>query len=152
MQLTPGQLKQILEISEETLRYWRKRLPGSAKKGYSPCFTFGEVLCFRIIKELCIGFGMKISAVEPALPSLLGICGPHAWIGDSDWYVVYEPAGNTIRRMAASSVVSLKSAAIVIPVTPLVAELRKRLLNDGREEQFPLPLPPVGLQRGRSDS
>ena len=49
----PSQTKEALEITEETLRYWRNKLaPLKGERGYAPCFLPGDLLALSVVTQL----------------------------------------------------------------------------------------------------
>ncbi|HEY0906227.1 MAG TPA: MerR family transcriptional regulator, partial [Methylophilus sp.] len=75
MNLSPQQVRAVLEVSEQTLRYWKRSYPALAgKRGYGPCYTFADVLLLLITKHLVDGLGIEVGKLNAISEGLLEAC------------------------------------------------------------------------------
>jgi len=149
MRYTPAQLKEALGITEETLRHWRKALPPlKGKRGYSPCFSPGDLLALKVITRLH-GLGISVSQLKPHADTLFQICSQAAWFGLEGKVVVYD--GQALEMVAAGAEGCWsQEVRIAAPLGPLIRQLRLRLSEeDPHPAQPEIAFPPLGVAQGR---
>ncbi len=147
MQFTPGQVKEVLGISEETLRYWRRVLPGFAgRKGYAPCFGFHDVVCLRLVKDICGILGVQVSKMIPAFPDLRSIVTQSIVSEPEVWFLSFDPATESVGKLRAEELAeAIDRPVAIIPGSALMAEVRSKLLGVEDIKQPSLPFPLIGL-------
>ena len=150
MRYTPAQIKEALDLTEETLRHWRRALPPlKGKRGYSPCFSPGELLALKVVT--CFhGLGISVSQLRPYADELFRACAQAAWFGLEDKVVVYDGQALGIVVAGAEGRWS-QEVRIAAPLGPLIRQLRQRLSEDDpRFAQPEITFPPLGVAQGRS--
>jgi hypothetical protein len=152
LNLTPGQLREILGLSEDTFRHWRRAIPPLASRnGYRPCFTHGDLMATAVVKSLVDEVGIKVGALSGIAPELFRLCQETAWAALERAVLVIEPAKCQLGIAASSPVLSPNSPiAIHVPCGPIVARVRARLLAEQpAEDQHRLRFPPAAIGRAR---
>ncbi|WP_026616843.1 hypothetical protein [Ensifer aridi] len=152
MQFTPGQVKEVLDLGEETLRYWRRVLPGlSGRRGYAPCFGFHDVVCLRFVKEICTVLGLQVSKIVPVFPELRRIVAQSIFSHKDVWFLAFDPATETVTKVTTAELSALTRTVVIIPANVVMDEVRSNLLGLEDTEQPALPFPLVeitGARRG----
>lgn len=144
MKLSPHQVRAVLGINEQTLRYWKRAYPGLAQyRGYGPCYSFSDTLVLLITKQLVEHLGVEVSKLAPISDALLSACRESVRVlSESDDMLWIDLGAMTLSRRQDEP----QGVAIAIPVHRLALELRARVLSMlGAEEgvQMPLALAPT---------
>ena len=80
MQFTPGQLREVVGISMETFRHWKRVLPPFAKrKRHTPSFTVGDLLAGRILRRLTEGCGVRVVHLTEVTNEIVSVCNMAVW-------------------------------------------------------------------------
>lgn len=146
MKLTPGQLRDVLDLSTETFRHWKKILPPlSGRNGYRPCFSLGDLLAVAIVKTLSEDLGVRVGMLASSAPSLFEICNRSSWAALERLVIVIQP-GDRVMGASNLSGCTTEAASIVVPCRPIVEQLRHRLLLEQEEtSQAQLRFPPSAI-------
>lgn len=150
MNLTPLQVREILQIGEETLRYWKRAVPPiSSRKGYSPCYSFSDLVAMEVIGILTRRFGVTIGTITPMAERLFSVLDRAPFLRTSDEFLVISDDFQIIQVVGKLDAIAISSPSIVLPMRPLIDDLRDRVFDalGGTPPQLPLGLPPVGLLR-----
>lgn len=144
MRYLPAQAKEALGISEETFRHWRHALPPlQGRKGYGPCFTPGDLLALKVVAELH-GLGIQIRHITPHAATLFEVCSQSAWFGLSDKAIAYRASSISITGIAEAWLPT--QACVVVPLRPLIAELRQSLSDEETvHAQSDIAFPPMRI-------
>ena len=148
MRYTPAQIKEALEITEETLRHWRKILsPLQNKRGHSPCFSPGDLLALQVIARFH-ALGVNVSQLKPHAEKLFQACSQVAWFGLEDKVVVYD--GQYLEMVVADAEGHWsQEVRIAAPLGPLIQQLRRRLSEESTHPtQAEIAFPPMGIAQG----
>lgn len=105
--------------------------PLQGRKGYGPCFTPGELLALKVVAELH-ALGIQVRHIAPHATALFEVCSQSAWFGLSDKAVTFGGGAISITGSVDARVPT--RACVVIPLKPLIAELRQALSD---EEMIP---------------
>ncbi len=149
MRYTPAQVKEALEITEETLRHWRKSLPPlKDKRWYSPCFSPGDLLALKVVARLH-ALGISVSQLKLHAEKLFQACSRSAWFGLEDKVVVYD--GQTLEMVVVGADGHWSEVVrVAAPLGPLIRQLRQRLSEeDSNPAQPEIAFPPLGVAQGR---
>lgn len=150
MKYTPLQIREMVNITQETLRHWRRVLPPLKEQiGYTPCFTAGDALALKIIKEIVESLQVRVQALQPLADELFKICRGINWPRLEQQYLVICFSNSMIETRYGSKMLQDKdnSAMIVISFRPHIDELRSRLTENDGQHQCEIPFPPVGLKK-----
>lgn len=149
MRYTPAQIKEALEITEETLRHWRKALPPlQDKRGYSPCFSPGDLLALQVVARFH-DLGVSVSQLKPHANKLFQACSQAAWFGLEDKVVVYD--GQALEMVVAGAEGHWsQEVRIAAPLGPVIRKLRQRLSEEATHPaQAEIVFPPMGIAQER---
>lgn len=150
MRYTPAQLREALDISEDTLRYWRELLPQlNGRRGYAPCFTPGDLLTLKVVAALR-DLGMNIGMLKTHSKSFFDACSQRPWFELELHSLVFDGEFITMGRMDAGLDLPIK-ARVVVPLGPLIQQLRQRLAAEEVQTLQPeITFPPLGIAKGAS--
>ena len=80
VQYTPGQLRSILGVPQETYRHWEKALaPLRRDRGHSPSFTAGDLLAVELMRVLSADLSIRVGALAPIVSSVFEQCNTVPW-------------------------------------------------------------------------
>lgn len=153
MKLSPHQVRAVLEINEQTLRYWKRAYPALAgRRGYGPCYSFSEVLVLMITKRLVEQLGVEISKLAPVSEALFSACRESVRLlsgpGETLWIDIEAMSLSTEDRNVPGG----GNIKIALPLRTLAMELRARVmraLGDDEVAQMVLPLGPTFVAVGQ---
>lgn len=150
MKLTPGQVQEILQLSPATLRHWKQALPPlGGRKGYTPCFSPGDVLAMAVVKTLTEEVGIRVGNLSGMAPDLFERCS-QSWAGLERSVIIFEPLRQRVALAPETQPLALGGLTVAIPVRPIIAALRERLLLEQTEmPQEPLWFPPTAVSAKR---
>lgn len=149
MKLTPHQVRAVLEVNEQTLRYWKRTYPELARRrGYGPCYSFAEVLVLLITKRLVDQLGVDVSKLVPLAETLFIACQESARLltsaGDAVWIDI-----ETMKLTSSAHDPDANGRLwIALPLHALALELRSRVLSalgDDEATQMLLPFRPTSM-------
>lgn len=150
MRYLPVQAKEAIGISEETFRHWRRTLPPlRGKRGYGPCFSPGDLLALKVIAQFH-ALGIQVRYLAPHADALFLSCSEGPWFGLDNKAIIFDGAsialvGPTVDQKWGCS------THIVVPLRPLISELRQSLSSESvHPTQSDIVFPPFGVSKGRS--
>ena len=147
MEYSQKQVRSVVGLAQQTLRYWKGLLPPLAcKTGKVALFTVGEMLALSVVNQLVHCNKVDVSAITPVAEELFELCSRPLlfsryvavmWIDlrEKEIVVVRDPKDLPTDRVY-----------LVVPVSQLWLEISEKLTNtDGFGEQKELlPLASVG--------
>jgi hypothetical protein len=141
MRFTQAQVRQLVGISEETFRTWRKALtPLQGRPGHSPNFSAADVLALAAIEWMVHSLGIKISHLEMLAEDLFGACVRAAAPGMNAAYILV--AKNEVRLLPQQPLAfDMEEGVILIPVKMLLKSLNASMQKDIGNGQLNLPFP-----------
>lgn len=146
---TPGQLRSTIGISAETYRHWRRVLPAFVeRRGYTPCFSTGDLLAAGILKRLTDECGIRVGFLGPISTEIVRLCNGSPWAALENGFLIVDlPAGQC--RIAKSANAEKSAAAIVCALNPVLNQLRDALLKTHPTgNQIPLRFPMAAIPSG----
>jgi hypothetical protein len=154
MKLSPGQVREVLRLSQDTYRHWKAALPPLAgRNGYRPCFTHGDLFAMAIVKALTDDAGVRVGALHAVAAGLFDHCGNHAWAELERSILVLELARVRVTFVPELQVPQFNGIGLVVPCRPIVVDLRERLLMDKEvADQGNLHFPPTIISTGSRGS
>ncbi len=147
MRYTPGQLRDLVGLSQETLRHWRTTLPPlQGSRGRAPYFTAGQVLGTATVKAVIDEFGLPVRSLRAASSSLFAICSQPNWeaLGAGHLAIVLRTGDVTLLKQG--DLADLSCPTILFPLSPVIEKLRTALLG-ASGDQTALSFPPVSIAR-----
>jgi hypothetical protein len=157
MKLTPGQVREVLGLSQDAFKHWKKVLPPlSGRNGYRPCFTHGDLFAMALIKALTDDAGVQVGALHAIATGLFDHCGKHSWAELERSTLILELARVQITFVPEQQLPQLDGIGLVVPCRRIVLDLRERLLMEKEPiDQGSLRFPPTmvsTVRRGRRAS
>lgn len=148
MKFTPAQVRSIVGISDETLRYWKRRLfPLEGKRGHTPCYTHGELLALMVINLLVREFGMDISTLGAHAEALFKACHQSQWLRISDSMLVVSTNKTRVYLVESIPTTEFSEPCVVIPLGAVLEQLKTSLVEQDGDAQLELNWPPVSLSQ-----
>src|SRR6266446_6964511 len=114
MKLSPGQVREVLGVSQEAFRHWRASLPPLAgRKGYRPCFSLGDLFAMALIRALTEDAGVRVGSLHAVAATLFEQCGRHSWAGLERSILVLELARVRVTFVNGPQVPQLDGIGII---------------------------------------
>jgi hypothetical protein len=150
MNFTPGQVQEMLGLSPATFRRWKKELPPlHGRNGYTPCFSPGDLLAFALLKFLTEKAGIDVSHLNGLAIEIFKHLS-QSWAALERSVLVIEPTQHRVSTTPEAQALAFDALAITVPLRPIVASLRERLLREQPDDQQePLRFPPNALGGAR---
>ena len=150
MKLTPAQFRDVLGISQETLRHWRKVLPiFSGRSGYAPIFRPGDLVAGAVIKMLKDRWGISVSAFADQSIAIGQVCNNTPWSTLAAGALVISLDDKSCELVSADAAQSVDEARLIVPLAPIVSEITRTLLQDRSDPQQPMYFPPTEVKPAR---
>lgn len=150
MKLTPAQFRDVLGISQETLRHWRKVLPIFAgRSGYAPVFRPGDIVAGAVVKLLKDRWGISVSAFAEQSIALGRVCNETPWTTLATGSLVMSLDVKSCRLVSEQSPAPATELCLTIPLAPIIAEITRGLLQDQDDVQKPFYFPPAEVTSRR---
>jgi hypothetical protein len=154
MKLSPGQVRDVLGLSQDTYRHWKAALPPlTDRNGYRPCFTHGDLLAMALVKAITDDAGVRVGALHAVATVLFDRCGKHSWIELERSTLVLELASVRVTFVPEQQLPQFSRIGLVVPCRQIVRDLRERLFVEKKPaDQESLHFPPTvvsGVTRGR---
>jgi hypothetical protein len=147
---TPGQFRDALGLTKETFRYWKRDLPAlAAVAGHSPCFGPGALLATAVAKRAVDFGGVSIGRLAPMASQLFALCEQKAWPQLERLSAVLFLKSGRVLFVEQGNPFPGEEPALVVPMEPVIRELRERLLAADVEVQTSLAFPPVAVSSRR---
>ena len=151
LKLTPGQLREIVGLSQDTFRHWKRSLkPLAARNGYTPCFTPGDLFAVAAVQALVIEAGVRVSAVATIAEELFRFATSTSWAAIERSVIVFDLTAGRIAVLPETNSIRPTSIGIHVPCRPIVAKLRERLLAEQDSELQQLLQFPPAVVAGRT--
>lgn len=149
LRLTPQQIIEIAELSDQTLRHWRRVLPPlSGLNGHTPCFALGDALALLVVRHLVKAMGINVSTLAPASLQLFDLCRNTNWPHLSGQSLVIHVERGAVSLLDRE--LELEEPAIVVPMRTFADQLRAAGVTSSQSDQLPLRLlPSTVLQSAR---
>ena len=149
IRFTQEQTRTLTGVSVETLRHWRKAVPYlRAKPGKSARFTFADIVGLAAIRELTTTFGVHITNVSAGVNALFELLAETRPTLLENAVVVVTAAEASLFSIEDCTE-RLEGPALVVPLGPLIAGLRRYMLPIApASEQGSLPFPPRMVRSG----
>lgn len=152
MRYTPGQLRDIVGISQETLRHWRATLtPLQGARGHGPSFKPGDVLAVAAVKALVEECGVSVRSLTSVASALFEICDHPDWEVFSRGRLALQLQSGSVQLLGERESIPCEPVLVVIALAPIVTRLRQKILNvAGDESQAELRFAPMTVTKNRA--
>lgn len=146
LRLTPQQVAQVAQLSDQTLRHWRQVLPPLVGlNGYTPCFSPGDALALLIVRHLFKVMGISVGALASTSIGLFDLCRNTSWPHLSDRRLLLRVERGEVTVLTRD--LELAEPAILVPMRPFAEQLQAAWASsfppiDQLSLQFPSPVVP----------
>lgn len=149
MKLSPHQVRTVLNVNEQTLRYWKRAYSALAgRRGYGPCYTFSEVLVLLVTKRLVEQLGVDVSKLEPIAAELFEACKLSVLLLSGEDHTLYIDVSRMAVVPGKSAESLIGGIRIELSLPDLAQELRARILDslgDDEAAQMSLGFGPTAI-------
>ena len=143
MQYTPGQLRDVVGLSKEAFRHWKRVLPAFAGgNSHGPSFSPGDVLAFAVFHRLTQSCRVRIGQLKGVSTGIFDVCNETPWDILADCVLVVNLANQGCATVPKTDRFPGNNAVVVCPMAPVIAVLREHLLRTS----------PLAARRGASES
>ena len=123
LKLTPQQVAQVAQLSDQTLRHWRQVLPPlGGLNGYTSCFSPGDALALLVVRHLVKVMGISVGALAPASTALFDLCRTTSWPQLADQRLLIHVAHGSVSVLIGD--IELSEPAILVPMRPFADQLQ----------------------------
>jgi hypothetical protein len=135
MDFTQDQARNLVGVSVETLRHWRKTIPYlSLRAGKAARFSFTDVVGLAVTKELVCTFGIHIATLSTAVDKMFPLFAEAVPAILDSATVIFSAKEARLFDTRAQAAGLPTQSAVVIPLAPIVSGIRRQI--------FPLAAPP----------
>lgn len=147
LKLTPQQVADVAQVSDQTLRHWRQVLPPlTGLNGYTPCFTPGDALALLVVRHLVKVMGISVSALAAVSSGLFSLCRTTSWPHLADRQLLIHVERGEVSLLTGNP--DIDAPAILVPMRPFAEQLQAAWANSfPAEEQLSLQFPTTVVQR-----
>lgn len=151
MKFTQLQVREIIGLSQETLRYWRRILPPlQGRKGKSARFTAGDILALLIINEVVDSFGVNIAVIASISSQLFEQCQGVRWHQFRDRFLAIDARAANVSPMSKSGIILPSDGPLLIlDIEKYLGMLRDSLTSD-ELTQTAFPFGPMAVPKRRA--
>lgn len=144
---TQEQARDVVGVSAEKLRHWRKVVPYLQRKaGKSARFSFADLLGLAITLEVVDRLGVGIAMVRGGIDELFDLLDHTDLARFGHMVALVSPAGARLCGPGEVPWSELGEAAIAVPCWPLIERLSSHVLPITADPQSALPFPPQELR------
>jgi hypothetical protein len=146
---TQDQARSLAGVPVETLRHWRKAIPYlSSKVGKATRFSFSEVVALAVTRELVETFGVHIATLSAAVDAMFSLVTETTPARLESATIAFSAHEARWYDTASQGANLLKQSVIVVPLTPIVSTLQRRILPFAEtSRQEALRFPPESVRR-----
>ena len=123
IRLTPKQVAEVAQVSDQTLRHWRNVLPPlTGLNGYTPCFTPGDALALLVVRHLVKVMGVSVGALAGASVDLFSLCRNTSWplLADRRLLIQIEDG----KAILLTQELELHAPVVLVPMRPFAEQLQ----------------------------
>ncbi len=142
---TPGQLRNAVEIPQQTYRHWKKALaPLRRERSHSPCFTAGDLVAVAVIRVLSVEMAIRVGSLTPIAHALFELCNSAPWPALERGKLLIDFSNKQVQFHPELASALSGGPLAIVPLRPIVTTLRNRLLAaDEPNSQEMLRFPPT---------
>lgn len=148
MLFTTSQVRAVLGLSSETLRYWRSSLvPLSSKPGGKAArFDIGEILALAVVAKLVSALRIDVGAIAPIAEQIFATCRRPMAIGSPTWLCI-DVERNEVRVVTERVWLPDHATLVVVAISDMATAIKDALLQPGEagagQREFSWPLASV---------
>lgn len=130
MRYTPGQLREMVGLSKEAFRHWKRVLPGFPRgQGRGPSFSPGDILAFAVLRRMTAGCGVRVGQLRAVSGRIFAVCNETPWEVLAKRMVVVDLARQECAMLPQTGGVLGDSVVVVCPMAPVIAGLHAVLVG-----------------------
>lgn len=149
MMYSAKQVLEVVEISSQTLRYWKSKLgPLSKQKAYAAQFTAHDIVALCVVRVLVKDFCVDVQRLSAVSDELFAACRQPVWGAQVNLYLVLDLLAPQIAALPVTDALVIQSPAIVVPLAPIAGRVQAKLMGGQPLGQRELPLRPAVVARG----
>lgn len=143
MHFTTSQVRAVLGLPTQTLRYWRSALSPLTSKpgGKSAKFSIGEILALAIVAKLVGVLRLDVGAISAVAPALFDLCKRSSLLANSSWLYL-DIEGARVEVTSDLKTLPKDKAIVLVPISEIAREVRETLTkSDENVEQLEFSWP-----------
>lgn len=149
LHFTQEQVRDVVGVSAEKLRHWRKAIPYLQRKaGKAARFTFSDMLGLAVTLQVVDELGVGIANLRAGVDELFELLSCTEVSHLSDMVVVVSSDGCRLCDAVDLPWSDAGEAVIAVPCWPLIERLSGQVLPIPPDPQSVLPFPPQILRAG----
>lgn len=130
VEYTPGQLRELVGLSKETFRHWKRVLPAlSTGRRRGPCFSAGDVLATTVLHRITESCGARIGHLKGVASGIFDICNRTPWDVLANRILVLDLSVDRCTVVAESRDISVDDAVVICALESRITALQSRLLS-----------------------
>src|SRR5579862_7066425 len=132
MLFTTSQVRAVLGLSSETLRYWRRCLvPLSSKPGGKAArFDIGEILALAIVAKLVNALRIDVGAIAPIAEQIFATCRRPTAIGSPAWLCI-DIERSELHMMSDRALLPERATLVLVAISDVASAIRDALVQPG---------------------
>ena len=147
LHFTQEQARDVVGVSIEKLRHWRKAVPYLHRKaGKAARFTFADMLGLAVTLQVVDGLGVGIANVRTGIDKLFELLSRTEASRLSDMVAVVSADACRLCHAGEAPWSEACEAVVVVPCWPLIERLSGQVLPTAFDPQSALPFPPQVLR------
>jgi hypothetical protein len=149
MDFTQDQARNLVGVSVETLRHWRKTIPYlSLRTGKAARFSFSDVVGLAVTKELVYTFGIHIVTFRTAVDKMFPLFAVAIPAILDNATVIFSAKEARLFDTRAQAAGLPAQSALVVPLAPIVLSIRRQIFPlAAAPQQSALRFPPESVRR-----
>lgn len=118
----------------------------AAHRGHGPTFSSGDLVALAIISDLVNIYGLRVNSLSARLDQLFELCHGCSWLTLETCVLILMPDQVRLTPVAGHHLDGADGTVLLIPVRPIVARLRTKLVASEADEPQPrLNFPPTAV-------
>lgn len=144
---TQSQVRDLLAITPETMRHWRKVLKPLSSRRRRTKFSSGDLVALASIREFVRGLGISSSALAPRATEIFELCNSQAWHALTRQRLQMEKDAVSLAPVR-SPLLAARGPVVLLALSPIIEDLSNRI---GRQAaaQIDLGFPPMSVRKRR---
>ncbi|TPI34206.1 hypothetical protein FJ414_20080 [Mesorhizobium sp. B3-1-6] len=144
MLFTTGQLRSAFSLSKQQWRSYREALRPLAKDhGRSGCFSAADLLATSVVHRINTSLSVPLPAFGVIATPLFDLCAAHPWLQLERSSLAIDFESRRVELVDHERHITAAAVALLVELSPLVVELRERLLAGIPDPQRDLAFPPM---------
>ena len=151
MEYTPGQLRDLVGLSKEAFRHWKRVLPAlSTGRKHAPCFSAGDVLATTVLHRITESCGARIGRLTGVASGIFDICNRTPWDVLANRILVLNLSVDRCMIVAESRDIPVDDSVVICSLASRITALQSRLLQSDPSSARKPPSPAATV-RGSGD-